>query len=198
MAVVVPRGDGVVLTRRMLMVAHLICCFLLMLVVPHHDAFLMFSSPRPPDHYHWALSSAASNTGSGSRSPSSSTSVQTMDYTTLLLQARELQQTLVPARLENVIQTDEFTILIQLRSFKDLHWLLVCWQPEAARVSTLSAKQASGVGKKGVAYSLPGQIKGALQLKTLIRVGLPLPGERIMVLEFADRVTDTEPVFKVG
>jgi len=124
-----------------------------------------------------------------------------MDYTTMLLAAREMQQTLVPTRLENVLQTDDFTLLVQLRSLKDLHWLLLCWQPEAARVCSLShassSKETGGGGKKALAYSLPGQIKGTLQLKTLIRVCLPLPGERIMAFEFADRVTDTEASYKV-
>jgi hypothetical protein len=36
--------------------------------------------------------------------------MQTMDYTTLMLLGREINASTVPARLENIMQTDDFTV----------------------------------------------------------------------------------------
>ena len=143
--------------------------------------------------------------------PTPSTRLQTLDYTTLVLLTRELKQTLLPGRVENVMMADDFSLLIQIRSLEALTWLLVCWQPEAARVCLQKDGLGGGRGgggpgekkkKRGRAdtssvYSLPGQLKGFLQLKTLINIATPLPGERILTFEFADRVTDIAPTHKL-
>lgn len=145
--------------------------------------------------------------------PEKPSRLQTLDYTTLALVACELRERLLPGRVENVIQQDDFSLLLQMRCVDDFTWMLICWQPEAARVCLQrngpndsnrnsrgdgqSKRRGGGNGVSSTLYSLPGQLKGFLQLKTLINVTLPIPGERIMVFEFADRLTVSVPTHKL-
>lgn len=182
------------------------------------DAFVFTSSilPRPPSRL--ASTSAVVVTPVAINAERQHLPrLQTLDYTTMVLVAQEMKEQLIPGRVENVIQQDDFSLLFQMRCVDAFTWLLVCWQPEAARVC-LQKDGPNGIGggdkkkKRGgrggggggggggisgsALYSLPGQLKGFLQLKTLINVVIPLPGERIVVFEFADRLTDTTPTHK--
>jgi hypothetical protein len=124
---------------------------------------------------------------------------QTVDYTTLLLVTREMTPRLVPGRLEQAIQTDDSTLLLQFKSFTGLSWVLISWHPESARVALEPSGPPGGKAQAAsrAAYSLPNQLKVFLQLKTLIGVSMPVPGERIVALDFADRVTDQTPTHRV-
>lgn len=127
--------------------------------------------------------------------------VQTLDYTTLALVCRELSTVLTPARLEHIVQSDDFTLLIQLRTLEGFRWLLLSWQPESARVALIEDPPLASKGNKAASkssfYSLPSTLKSYLQYKMLIGVTLPLPGERIAIFEFADRATDTVATYQV-
>lgn len=129
------------------------------------------------------------------------TRVQTLDYTTLLLLGRELSNVLLPSRLEHIIQSDDFTLLMQLRTLNGFQWLLISWQPESARVCLLEDAPAQPKGKAAASkssYSLPSTLKSFIHNKMLIGVKLPLPGERILIFEFAERATDTVATVQVS
>lgn len=183
------------------------------------NAFVFPSSilPRPPSRLA-STSAVVVNPAAINAEPPRLPRLQTLDYTTLVLVAQEMKEQLIPGRVENVIQQDDFSLLLQMRCMDAFTWLLVCWQPEAARVCLQKdGPNGSGGGDKkkkrggrgggggggggglsgSALYSLPGQLKGFLQLKTLINVVIPLPGERILVFEFADRLTDTTPTHKL-
>ena len=210
-----------------MMQGRLLHVLLLLLLPACPHAFVSPASlPVPPSRSRQLASTSAvattpSTTTSSSAEPRPLQRLQTLDYTTLALVAQEMKEQLIPGRVENVIQQDDFSLLLQMRCVDAFTWLLICWQPEAARVclqkdgpsgsggggGSDKKKKRGGRGGGGgggggglsgsALYSLPGQLKGFLQLKTLINVVLPLPGERILVFEFADRLTDTIPTHKL-
>lgn len=59
--------------------------------------------------------------------------LQSVDFTTALLMSRELEQSIVPARIENAYQMDAHNVAIQLRTLDGNMWLHVCWHPKGAR-----------------------------------------------------------------
>lgn len=72
--------------------------------------------------------------------------LQSVDFTTALVMSRELAQTVVPARVENVFQLDPHNIAIGLRTLEGNLWLHVCWHPqvEAKRMLVLFLDKLSG------------------------------------------------------
>lgn len=64
---------------------------------------------------------------------SSSNNLQSVDFTTALLMSRELEQSIVPARVENAYQMDAHNVALQLRTLEGNMWLHVCWHPKGAR-----------------------------------------------------------------
>lgn len=68
----------------------------------------------------------AKNAGSGNN-------LQSVDFTTALLMSRELEQSIVPARVENAYQMDAHNVALQLRTLEGNMWLHVCWHPKGAR-----------------------------------------------------------------
>lgn len=59
--------------------------------------------------------------------------LQSVDFTTALLMSRELEQSIVPARVENAYQMDAHNVALQLRTLNGNMWLHVCWHPKGAR-----------------------------------------------------------------
>ena len=64
---------------------------------------------------------------------SSNNNLQSVDFTTALLMSRELEQSIVPARVENAYQMDAHNVALQLRTLDGNMWLHVCWHPKGAR-----------------------------------------------------------------
>ena len=60
--------------------------------------------------------------------------MQTVDVTTLSAICAELRKEWIPARLEQVYQSDRYTIVIALRTLEQRGWLAVSWHPQAARI----------------------------------------------------------------
>lgn len=63
----------------------------------------------------------------------SSVNLQSVDFTTALLMSRELEQSIVPARIENAYQMDAHNVALQLRTLEGNMWLHVSWHPKGAR-----------------------------------------------------------------
>lgn len=69
----------------------------------------------------------------GNKKAASSSSLQSVDFTTALLMSRDLEQSIVPARIENAYQLDAHNVALQLRTLEGNMWLHVCWHPKGAR-----------------------------------------------------------------
>lgn len=62
-----------------------------------------------------------------------SSNLQSVDFTTALLMSRDLEKSIVPARIENAYQLDAHNVALQLRTLEGNMWLHVCWHPKGAR-----------------------------------------------------------------
>ena len=60
--------------------------------------------------------------------------MQQVDFTTLIASCSELRSHWLPARIEQVVQQDRFTLYIALRTLNHRGWLTLCWHPQAARI----------------------------------------------------------------
>lgn len=67
------------------------------------------------------------------KTASSGNNLQSVDFTTALVMSRELEQSIVPARVENAYQMDAHNVALQLRTLDGNMWLHVCWHPKGAR-----------------------------------------------------------------
>ncbi|MCS6959693.1 MAG: NFACT RNA binding domain-containing protein [Pseudanabaenaceae cyanobacterium SKYGB_i_bin29] len=108
--------------------------------------------------------------------------MQPVDYTTLALVVGELNNVVVPARLEQVRQTDRFTLYLALKTVVGRRWLTCSWHPQAARLHL-----SQSVPKLPDTFTFSQQIWHQVGGLALVGVRLPQPWERVVVLEFAPR-----------
>jgi len=111
--------------------------------------------------------------------------MQPADLTTLVALTHELNQACVPARLEQVHQSDRHTIHLQLRTLEKKLWLLLCWHPQSARLH-LSAPPP----KQADTFTFSQQILHQVSGFALVSVQLTSPWERVVDLQFAKRPDD--------
>jgi hypothetical protein len=109
---------------------------------------------------------------------------QTVDYTTLTALCEELRQTWIPAKVEEVVQPDKYTLALRLRTLDEQGWLHLSWHPTAARVCMGQQPQR---GAASEAFSFAEQ--GNVQLRGLVLtdVSMPQPWERVVQLSFGTR-----------
>ena len=111
--------------------------------------------------------------------------MQPADLTTLVALTHELNTACVPARLEQVHQSDRHTIHLQLRTLEKKQWLLLCWHPQSARLH-LSAPPP----KQPDTFTFSQQILHQVAGFALVSVQLISPWERVVDLQFAKRPDD--------
>ena len=111
--------------------------------------------------------------------------MQPADLTTLVALTHELNIACVPARLEQVHQSDRHTIHLQLRTLEKKQWLLLSWHPQAARLH-LSAPPP----KLPDTFTFSQQILHQVAGFALVSVQLTSPWERVVDLQFAKRPDD--------
>ncbi|MBD2176559.1 NFACT family protein [Pseudanabaena sp. FACHB-1998] len=111
--------------------------------------------------------------------------MQPADLTTLVALTHELNTACVPARLEQVHQSDRHTIHLQLRTLDKKQWLLLSWHPQAARLH-LSAPPP----KQPDTFTFSQQILHQVAGYALVSVQLTSPWERVVDLQFAKRPDD--------
>ncbi|GBO51832.1 fibronectin/fibrinogen-binding protein [Pseudanabaena sp. lw0831] len=111
--------------------------------------------------------------------------MQPADLTTLVALTHELNIACVPARLEQVHQSDRHTIHLQLRTLEKKQWLLLSWHPQAARLH-LSAPPP----KQPDTFTFSQQILHQVAGFALVSVKLTSPWERVIDLQFAKRPDD--------
>lgn len=111
--------------------------------------------------------------------------MQPADLTTLVALTHELNIACVPARLEQVHQSDRHTIHLQLRTLEKKQWLLLSWHPQAARLH-LSAPPP----KQPDTFTFSQQILHQVAGFALVSVQLTSAWERVVDLQFAKRPDD--------
>lgn len=111
--------------------------------------------------------------------------MQPADLTTLVALTHELNTACVPARLEQVHQSDRHTIHLQLRTLEKKQWLLLSWHPQSARLHLCAPPP-----KQPDTFTFSQQILHQVAGLALVNVQLTSPWERVVDLQFANRPDD--------
>ncbi|TYQ32082.1 NFACT family protein [Pseudanabaena sp. UWO310] len=111
--------------------------------------------------------------------------MQPADLTALVALTHELDLACVPARLEQVYQSDRHTIHLQLRTLEKKQWLLLSWHPQAARLHLCTPPP-----KQPDTFTFSQQILHQVAGFALVSVKLTSPWERVVDLQFAKRPDD--------
>ncbi|CAM9231868.1 unnamed protein product [Ectocarpus fasciculatus] len=124
----------------------------------------------------------------------SSANLQSVDFTTALLMSRELEQSIVPARIENAYQMDAHNVALQLRTLEGNMWLHVSWHPKGASRCHVGGDVPREKEQKAYTFSqtLRSQIRGL----NIVSVGLARPMERVVRLDLAPRL-DAPATFRL-
>ncbi|WP_019501607.1 NFACT family protein [Pseudanabaena sp. PCC 6802] len=111
--------------------------------------------------------------------------MQQVDLTTLVAVCHELAICCLPAKLEQVHQSDRYTLYLCLRTLQAKQWLLISWHPQAARLH-LSDPPPNAPDTFTFSQQIWHQVAG------LALVGLQLVStwERVVDLQFACRPGD--------
>lgn len=107
--------------------------------------------------------------------------MQPVDYTTLTAACCELRAHWLPARFEQVCQSDRYTLSLGLRTLDQRGWLTVSWHPQAARL---------GIGdpppRTADTFTFSQQIRNQLNGLALVAIVATF-WERVVDLQFAAR-----------
>lgn len=108
--------------------------------------------------------------------------MQPVDFTTLTAACAELRSLWLPARLEQVYQSDRYTIALALRTLDQRGWLTLSWHPQAARI---------GIGdpppRTPDTFTFSQQLRHQLGGLALVAIEWIAPWERVVDLQFARR-----------
>jgi predicted ribosome quality control (RQC) complex YloA/Tae2 family protein len=126
------------------------------------------------------------------RSLSNLDKAQAMDYTSMLLCVNELRSGSCNAALslvENVIQLDDYNIVLGLKNLQsEVIWLQLSWHPTAARIGTGFPPPRN----EDNPYSFAANLRASLKGLTLSNIVCTKSMERIVCLEFKERVSSPE------
>jgi predicted ribosome quality control (RQC) complex YloA/Tae2 family protein len=112
--------------------------------------------------------------------------MQPVDYTTLTAICAELKKFWIPAKVDQVYQSDRFTISLALRTLKTRDWLTICWHPQAARICIDSPPP-----RIPDTFTFSDQLRHQLNRYALINIEAIDPWERVLDLQFAHRPNET-------
>jgi predicted ribosome quality control (RQC) complex YloA/Tae2 family protein len=112
-------------------------------------------------------------------------SMQLVDFTTLTAVRAELCREWIPARLEQVYQSDRHTIFLALRTMTQRGWLTIAWHPEGARVCL-----GEPPPRIPDTFTFSEQLRAKLNGCALIKIETIAPWERVLDLQFAKRPGD--------
>ncbi|HAJ35502.1 MAG TPA: hypothetical protein DCL15_07395 [Chloroflexi bacterium] len=102
------------------------------------------------------------------------------DALTLACMAAELNQTLCPGRIQQVLLVDENSLGFEVYAQGARHQLLLALQPGAARIHTVSYKLRRGAGETPLLLLLRKYVREA----RLVAIAQPDPTERVLRLNF--------------
>jgi predicted ribosome quality control (RQC) complex YloA/Tae2 family protein len=108
--------------------------------------------------------------------------VQPVDFTTLVAVCHDLRSHWLPARCEQVIQLDRYTICLLLRTFQTKGWLTLSWHPQAARIHMGQAPP-----RRADTFAFSQQLKHQFNHLALTQINFLAPWERVLDLQFAQR-----------
>jgi predicted ribosome quality control (RQC) complex YloA/Tae2 family protein len=108
--------------------------------------------------------------------------MQSVDLTTLSAACSELKKKWVPARVEQVYQSDRFTLKLALRTLSERSWLTISWHPQAARLHMGDAPPRSPD-----TFTFSEQLRHQLNGLVLVVLQPISPWERVIDLQFALR-----------
>lgn len=108
--------------------------------------------------------------------------MQPVDITTLKAVCGELAAKWLPARCEQVVQQDRYTIYLGLRTFNRRGWLTISWHPQAARLHIGAAPP-----KRPDTFTFSQQLKHQFSGLALTKIEFLGPWERAVDLQFARR-----------
>jgi predicted ribosome quality control (RQC) complex YloA/Tae2 family protein len=108
--------------------------------------------------------------------------MQSVDLTTLSAACSELKKKWVPARVEQVYQSDRFTLKLALRTLSERGWLTISWHPQAARLHMGDAPP-----RLPDTFTFSEQLRHQLNGLVLVALQPISPWERVIDLQFALR-----------
>ncbi|MDJ0681760.1 MAG: NFACT family protein [Xenococcaceae cyanobacterium MO_167.B52] len=111
--------------------------------------------------------------------------MQPFDYTTLTAIRSELVKYWIPAKIEQVYQSDRFTIALALRTIKKRAWLTICWHPQAARVCISDPPP-----RIPDTFTFSDQLRHQFKGLALTAIEVIAPWERVLEFQFAKRPGD--------
>jgi len=111
--------------------------------------------------------------------------VQPLDFTTFTATCAELRANWLPARLEQVYQSDRFTISLALRTLDQRSWLTVSWHPQAAHFCIGEAPP-----RTPDTFTFSQQLRHQLGGLALVAIAPVATWERVADLQFAKRPGD--------
>ena len=111
--------------------------------------------------------------------------MQPVDFTTLTAICSEVRSQWLPARFEQVVQRDRFTLSLALRTLKKRGWLTISWHPQAARLHLSDPPP-----RVPDTFTFSQQIRHQLGNLALVEIVPVSPWERALDLRFAQRPGD--------
>lgn len=108
--------------------------------------------------------------------------MQQVDFTTLTAACCELRSQWLPARIEQVVQQDRFTVYIGLRTLDHRGWLALSWHPQAARIC-----MGTPPPKGADTFTFSQQLRHQLNGLALIAVEPIAAWERVIDLQIGQR-----------
>lgn len=108
--------------------------------------------------------------------------MQQVDFTTLTAACCELRSQWLPARIEQVVQQDRFTVYIALRTLDHRGWLSLSWHPQAARIC-----MGTPPPKGADTFTFSQQLRHQLNGLALIAVEPIADWERVIDLQIGQR-----------
>ena len=108
--------------------------------------------------------------------------MQQVDFTTLTAACCELRSQWLPARIEQVVQQDRFTVYMALRTLDHRGWLSLSWHPQAARIC-----MGTPPPKGADTFTFSQQLRHQLNGLALIAVEPIADWERVIDLQIGQR-----------
>ena len=108
--------------------------------------------------------------------------MQSFDYTTLTAVCSSLEQDYLPSRLEQVYQSDRYTIHLCLRTLKQKKWLTISWHPQAARICI-----GNPPPRLKDTFTFSDQLRHLINGYALTKVEIATDWERVVDFQFAKR-----------
>ncbi|HEY9642427.1 MAG TPA: NFACT RNA binding domain-containing protein [Coleofasciculaceae cyanobacterium] len=108
--------------------------------------------------------------------------MQPVDFTTLTAACTELRADWLPARLEQVYQSDRHTIALALRTLDQRGWLTLSWHPQAARIC-----MGDPPARTPDTFTFSQQLRHQFGGLALVAIEPVAPWERVIDLQFARR-----------